>query len=125
MLPLEDNLSEQKLNLDFAQKNISIKDNLLPRDTIKGSQLQQPLLEFSGCCAGCGETPYVKLVTQLFGERMIVANATGCSSIWGASMPRMPYTFRKDGRGPAWGNSLLEDAAESGNCSATAIHLHR
>lgn len=125
MLPLEDNLSEQKLNLDFAQKNISIKDNLLPRDTIKGSQLQQPLLEFSGCCAGCGETPYVKLVTQLFGERMIVANATGCSSIWGASMPSMPYTFRKDGRGPAWGNSLFEDAAEYGYGIATAINLRR
>ena len=101
-------------NLAFAEANVSIKDDLMARDTVKGSQLQQPLHEFSGACAGCGETPYVKVLTQLFGERMLIANATGCSSIWGASSPTTPYTTNKDGFGPAWGNSLFEDAAEFG-----------
>ncbi len=113
--PLQERLEVEKANLDFSQDHISLKDNLLPRDTVKGSQLQQPLQEFSGACAGCGETPYVKVLTQLFGERMLVANATGCSSIWGASSPTTPYcTNNKDGFGPAWGNSLFEDAAEFG-----------
>ena len=83
-------------------------------DTLKGSQLRQPLLEFSGACGGCGETPYAKLVTQLFGERMYIANATGCSSIWGNSSPSTPYTVTANGKGPAWSNSLFEDAAEFG-----------
>ncbi|MCM1333772.1 MAG: pyruvate:ferredoxin (flavodoxin) oxidoreductase [Bacteroides sp.] len=82
--------------------------------SVKGSQFKQPLLEFSGACAGCGETPYAKLVTQLFGDRMYIANATGCSSIWGGSAPSTPYTVNKSGRGPAWGNSLFEDNAEYG-----------
>ena len=82
--------------------------------TVKGSQFKQPLLEFSGACAGCGETPYAKLITQLFGDRMYIANATGCSSIWGGSAPSTPYTVNKAGRGPAWGNSLFEDNAEYG-----------
>ena len=82
--------------------------------TVKGSQFKQPMLEFSGACAGCGETPYAKLVTQLFGERMYIANATGCSSIWGGSAPSTPYTFNKRGQGPAWSNSLFEDNAEFG-----------
>ena len=82
--------------------------------TVKGSQFKQPLLEFSGACAGCGETPYAKLVTQLFGDRMFIANATGCSSIWGASAPATPYTKNKNGYGPAWQNSLFEDNAEFG-----------
>ena len=82
--------------------------------TVKGSQFKQPLLEFSGACAGCGETPYAKLVTQLFGDRMFIANATGCSSIWGASAPATPYTKNKKGFGPAWQNSLFEDNAEFG-----------
>jgi pyruvate-ferredoxin/flavodoxin oxidoreductase len=82
--------------------------------TVKGSQFKQPLLEFSGACAGCGETPYAKLVTQLFGDRMFIANATGCSSIWGASAPATPYTINKKGQGPAWQNSLFEDNAEFG-----------
>ena len=82
--------------------------------TVKGSQFKQPLLEFSGACAGCGETPYAKLVTQLFGDRMYIANATGCSSIWGGSAPSTPYTKDKNGRGPAWANSLFEDNAEFG-----------
>ncbi|MEG1205388.1 MAG: pyruvate:ferredoxin (flavodoxin) oxidoreductase [Angelakisella sp.] len=82
--------------------------------TVKGSQFKQPLLEFSGACAGCGETPYAKLMTQLFGDRMYIANATGCSSIWGGSAPSTPYTVNKDGHGPAWANSLFEDNAEYG-----------
>ncbi len=82
--------------------------------TVKGSQFKQPLLEFSGACAGCGETPYAKLVTQLFGDRMYIANATGCSSIWGGSAPSTPYTVNKQGKGPAWANSLFEDNAEYG-----------
>ena len=84
------------------------------RFTVKGSQLLQPLFEFSGACAGCGETPYIKLMTQLFGDRAIIANATGCSSIYGGNLPTTPYTKRPDGRGPAWSNSLFEDAAEFG-----------
>ena len=82
--------------------------------TIKGSQLMRPLFEFSGACAGCGETPYIKLITQLFGDRMLAANATGCSSIFGGNLPTTPYCKRKDGRGPAWANSLFEDNAEFG-----------
>ncbi|MDR2161597.1 MAG: pyruvate:ferredoxin (flavodoxin) oxidoreductase [Desulfovibrio sp.] len=114
MKPIGEELPEQVPNLAFAQKSITLKDDLLPRDTLVGSQFQQPLLEFSGACAGCGETPYVRILTQLFGERMIIANATGCSSIWGASAPSVPYTVNKNGLGPAWGNSLFEDAAEYG-----------
>ena len=82
--------------------------------TVKGSQFKQPLLEFSGACAGCGETPYAKLITQLFGDRMYIANATGCSSIWGNSSPSTPYTVNEKGQGPAWSNSLFEDNAEFG-----------
>ena len=82
--------------------------------SVKGSQFKQPLLEFSGACAGCGETPYAKLATQLFGDRMYIANATGCSSIWGGSAPSTPYTVNKEGHGPAWANSLFEDNAEYG-----------
>ena len=124
MKPLEGQLDAQKANLEFAEEHISLKDNLLPRDTIKGSQLQQPLQEFSGACAGCGETPYVKVLTQLFGERMLVANATGCSSIWGASSPTTPYCTNKDGFGPTWGNSLFEDAAEYG-CGIGLAYVQR
>ena len=99
---------------DYAQKNITPKVNPMNKFSVKGSQFEQPLLEFSGACAGCGETPYAKLVTQLFGDRMMVANATGCSSIWGASAPSMPYTKNHKGHGPAWANSLFEDNAEYG-----------
>ncbi len=88
--------------------------SLLPHDSVKGSQALEPLFEFSGACAGCGETPYIKLVTQLFGDRMIVANATGCSSIYGANLPTTPWTTNAEGRGPAWNNSLFEDNAEFG-----------
>lgn len=105
--------SHQKGNWDFAM-TLSEKRSLTSTATIKGSQLCRPLLEFNGACPGCGETPYVKLVTQLFGDRMLIANATGCSSIWGASAPSIAYTTNADGKGPAWANSLFEDNAEYG-----------
>ena len=113
MKPLDSQTAAEIPHFDFAD-TVPVKDDLMKRTSVKGSQLQQPLLEFSGACAGCGETPYAKLLTQLFGERMIIANATGCSSIWGASAPAIPYCVNKDGHGPAWGNSLFEDAAEFG-----------
>ncbi|MDR1687489.1 MAG: pyruvate:ferredoxin (flavodoxin) oxidoreductase [Clostridiales bacterium] len=94
--------------------SLPVKDNPANKTTVKGSQFEQPLLEFSGACAGCGETPYAKLVTQLFGDRMYIANATGCSSIWGGSAPSTPYTTNAEGKGPAWANSLFEDNAEYG-----------
>ncbi len=90
------------------------KDNPMSKYTVKGSQFEQPLLEFSGACAGCGETPYARLITQLFGDRMMIANASGCSSIWGGSMPTSPYTTNQEGHGPSWANSLFEDNAEYG-----------
>ncbi|MDR2727234.1 MAG: pyruvate:ferredoxin (flavodoxin) oxidoreductase, partial [Deltaproteobacteria bacterium] len=125
MKPLDTQIQAEKTNLSFAQQHIALKDDLLDRGTLKGSQLQQPLLEFSGACGGCGETPYVKLITQLFGERMLIANATGCSSIWGASAPSFPYCTNREGHGPAWGNSLFEDAAEYGFGMAVAIRQRR
>jgi pyruvate-ferredoxin/flavodoxin oxidoreductase len=124
MKPLTTQTEEQVPNFDFAD-TVPVKDELMNRTSLKGSQLQQPLLEFSGACAGCGETPYVKLLTQLFGERMIIANATGCSSIWGASAPAVPYCTNKDGHGPAWGNSLFEDAAEFGYGISMGINQRR
>ncbi|MDO5707031.1 MAG: pyruvate:ferredoxin (flavodoxin) oxidoreductase [Andreesenia angusta] len=106
---------------EYLVDNVTVKDSLMPRTSVKGSQFVQPLLEFSGACAGCGETPYIKVLTQLFGERMIIANATGCSSIWGGSAPSTPYTVNKDGLGPAWANSLFEDNAEYGYGMALAV----
>ena len=101
-------------NWTYAVEGVADKDKVVDKFTVQGSQFQRPLLEFSGACAGCGETPYAKLITQLFGDRMIIANATGCSSIWGGSAPNMPYTVNAEGRGPAWANSLFEDNAEYG-----------
>lgn len=112
MKPLDTQM-EQVENWEYAMK-LSPKENPLSPETVKGSQFEQPLLEFSGACAGCGETPYAKLITQLFGDRMMIANATGCSSIWGGSAPSTPYTTNHKGYGPAWGNSLFEDNAEYG-----------
>ncbi|MFA6309648.1 MAG: pyruvate:ferredoxin (flavodoxin) oxidoreductase [Clostridia bacterium] len=112
MKPIETQ-TEQINNWDYAIK-LSVKENPMGIGTIKGSQFEQPLLEFSGACAGCGETPYAKLITQLFGDRMMIANATGCSSIWGGSAPSMPYTKNDKGYGPSWANSLFEDNAEYG-----------
>ncbi|MFV0515890.1 MAG: pyruvate:ferredoxin (flavodoxin) oxidoreductase [Aminipila sp.] len=100
-------------NWNYSVK-LPLKDGRLNKETVKGSQFAKPYLEFSGACAGCGETPYIKLVTQLFGDRMLIANATGCSSIWGASAPSTPYCKDENGRGPAWANSLFEDNAEYG-----------
>lgn len=113
MKSLASQVDVEKENHKFSL-TVPFKTDVMKRDTLKGSQLWKPLLEFSGACAGCGETPYVKLITQLFGERMTVANATGCSSIWGASAPSMPYCVNADGQGPAWASSLFEDAAEYG-----------
>ncbi len=112
MKPLESQLEQAPL-WDYAME-VKTKANPMNPFTVKGSQFEQPLLEFSGACAGCGETPYAKLVTQLYGDRMMVANATGCSSVWGASAPSMPYAKNQRGHGPAWGNSLFEDNAEFG-----------
>ena len=112
MKPLETQLDKVPL-WDYAI-NLSPKQNPLSKHTLKGSQFEQPLLEYSGACAGCGETPYAKLVTQLFGDRMMIANATGCTSIWGASAPSTPYTTNRRGHGPSWANSLFEDNAEYG-----------
>jgi pyruvate-ferredoxin/flavodoxin oxidoreductase len=112
MKPLESQMVETD-RWDYVAKNVTYKDTLLPKDAaIKNTQFAQPLFEFSGACAGCGETPYIKLITQLYGDRMIVANATGCSSIYGGSAPATPYTSNKDGKGVAWANSLFEDNAE-------------
>ena len=125
MKPIDSQLNEQMENLAFAQANISIKDDLMEPTTIQGTQLRQPLLEFSGACAGCGETPHVKLLTQLFGDRLIIANATGCSSIWGGYMPGIVYTTNKRGHGPAWANSLFEDNAEFGFGIAAGVASRR
>lgn len=116
MKPMEEQKEVQEENWYFATdfSKVSAKPDVMPATTIKGSQFRQPLLEFSGACAGCGETAYMKLATQLFGPRMMVANATGCSSIWGASAPATPYTYNHEGKGPAWANSLFEDNAEYG-----------
>ena len=112
MKPLGTQLDKEEA-FEYARQ-LPAKANPMNVSTVKGSQFEQPLLEFSGACAGCGETPYAKLVTQLYGERMVIANATGCSSIWGASAPSMPYTTNECGQGPAWANSLFEDNAEFG-----------
>ena len=115
MKPLDTQLQEVD-NWAFAadHKNVSTKGDIMAPTTVKGSQFRQPLHEFSGACAGCGETAYIKNVTQLFGDRMMIANATGCSSIWGGSYPSSPYTVNHEGKGPAWANSLFEDNAEFG-----------
>ena len=115
MKPMETQLESQE-KFDYG-RTLSVKPEVLEKfkeTSVKGSQFKQPLLEFSGACAGCGETPYAKLVTQLFGDRMYIANATGCSSIWGGSAPATPYTINEKGYGPAWNNSLFEDNAEFG-----------
>ena len=112
---MEANAGEQKY-FDYGV-SLPVKEDVIAKfkeTTVKGSQFKQPLLEFSGACAGCGETPYAKLITQLFGDRMYIANATGCSSIWGNSSPSTPYTVNAKGQGPAWSNSLFEDNAEFG-----------
>lgn len=124
MKPLETQTEANIPNWDFAM-TVPVKDDLMAKTTVKGSQFAQPYLEFSGACAGCGETPYAKVITQLFGDRMIIANATGCSSIWGASAPATPYCKDAKGKGPAWANSLFEDNAEYGFGMAVGIRQIR
>ena len=115
MVPLAESLANgEDKNWEFAVDLPEVDTSKFSKSTVKGCQFATPLFEFSGACAGCGETPYVKVITQLFGEDMVVANATGCSSIYGGSSPTCPYTTNKQGRGPAWANSLFEDNAEFG-----------
>ena len=123
MKPISMETTEEN-NWQFAQ-TLTTKQTNFPRETVFGSQLQKPLLEFSNACAGCGETIYVKILTQLFGERLIIANATGCSSIWGASQPYTPYTTNDQGQGPAWATSLLENNAEFGAGMQLATQMRR
>ncbi len=113
MKDAEEQTDLQYENAEFAT-TVTDKEGVLAKSTLKGSQFVTPLFEFNGACPGCGETPYIKLITQLFGDRMMIANATGCSSIYGASAPSIPYTVNKEGKGPAWANSLFEDNAEFG-----------
>ena len=125
MKPLGTQMAEVE-RYDYMHAQVGYKDTVLPKDkTVKNSQFAQPLFEFSGACAGCGETPYIKLITQLYGDRMMVANATGCSSIYGGSAPSTPYCENKEGKGPAWGNSLFEDNAEYGFGMALGVNQLR
>ena len=126
MAPAEDEfMHAQQAKFDHLYKDIDEKEVPFKDNTVKGSQFKTPLMEFSGACPGCGESPYAKLITQLFGDRMFIANATGCSSIWGASAPSTPYTVNKEGKGPAWANSLFEDNAEFGFGMATSMNARR
>jgi pyruvate-ferredoxin/flavodoxin oxidoreductase len=111
---IKDMLPAGEMNFEYAL-GLPLREDLVDKYTLKGSQFQTPLMEFSGACSGCGETPYFKLLTQLFGQRMVIANATGCTTIWGGSFPSNPYTTHPvSGRGPSWANSLFEDNAEYG-----------
>ncbi len=126
MIPAEDEyVDAQQTRYNYLFADVSEKDVPFKADTVKGSQFRQPLMEFSGACPGCGESPYAKLITQLFGDRMFIANATGCTSIWGCSAPSTPYTVNKEGRGPAWANSLFEDNAEFGLGMAISVGARR
>ncbi|MEW6614565.1 MAG: pyruvate:ferredoxin (flavodoxin) oxidoreductase [Thermodesulfobacteriota bacterium] len=124
MKPLVTQTDTQVPNHKFSTE-LPVIDNLMPVSSVKGSQFRQPLFEFSGACPGCGETPYIKVVTQLFGDRMMIANATGCSSIYGGSAPTCPYTVNDKGYGPAWANSLFEDNAEYGFGMELAVTQRR
>ncbi len=123
MKPLATQVDRQP-HFDYAV-TLPVRDDVMSADTVKGSQFRQPLFEFSGACPGCGETPYVKLATQLFGDRMLIGNATGCSSIYGGSAPAVPYCLNKDGHGPTWANSLFEDNAEFGFGMRLALSARR
>ncbi len=125
MVPLQTQLPLQEQLMEYCATKVTEKENLVAPVNVVGTQLRRPLLEFSGACGGCGETPYVKLLTQLFGPRMVIANATGCSSIWGADFPSNAYCTDRNGHGPAWGNSLFEDNAEYGFGIASAIDHRR
>ena len=125
MVLAEEHMDQAQAGYDYLFANTEEDKALAQPDSVRGSQFRQPLLEFSGACPGCGETPYAKLVTQLFGDRMFIANATGCSSIWGCSAPSTPYTVNKEGKGPAWSNSLFEDNAEFGYGMTIAVKARR
>ena len=114
MKPIDEQIEKQAENWEFAHGEVGYRNDEIAPTNVKNSQFSQPLLEFSGACAGCGETPYAKLITQLYGDHQIISNATGCSSIWGSSVPSMPYCTNNNGEGPAWASSLFEDAAEYG-----------
>ena len=124
MIPIDDAAPFQEV-FDYAEANVSVKDTGFAPGTVKGSQFLQPHLEFPGACAGCGETPYATLISRLYGDRMFIANATGCSSIWGGNAPATPYTTNKQGHGPAWSNSLFEDNAEFGYGMVLAFNQRR
>jgi pyruvate-ferredoxin/flavodoxin oxidoreductase len=125
MAPKMDHLEQERANFEYFLKLPEPDRSLIKIGTVKGSQALEPLFEFSGACAGCGETPYVKLLTQLFGDRLLIANATGCSSIYGGNLPTTPYAVNADGRGPAWANSLFEDNAEFGFGMRLALDAKR
>ncbi len=125
MTPIDAFLEQERANWDFFLRIPELDRELLAPGSVKGSQVRQPLFEFSGACAGCGETPYLKLISQLFGDRLLVANATGCSSIYGGNLPTTPWSVNAEGRGPAWANSLFEDNAEFGlgiRLAADSLH---
>lgn len=125
MMSRLEHVEEEKVNYDFFLNLPEIDRNALERIDIRTSQLISPLFEYSGACSGCGETPYIKLLTQLYGDRMLIANATGCSSIYGGNLPSTPYTTDANGRGPAWANSLFEDNAEFGLGFRLSVDQHR
>jgi len=125
MEPQQKSMDSFNEHWEYSLNHTSVKNELMERDSVKGSQFQEPLMEFSGACSGCGETPYVKLLTQMFGERMVIANSSGCSSVWGGSYGLSPFRKNKDGQGPAWARSLFEDTAEYGLGMALASQQRR
>jgi pyruvate-ferredoxin/flavodoxin oxidoreductase len=125
MKPLETQMDQDE-KWEYMDQKVGYKDTVVPKEkTVKNSQFAEPLFEFHGACPGCGETPYIKVITQLYGDRMMIANATGCSSIYGGSAPSTPYKAGRDGRGPAWANSLFEDNAEYGYGMAVGVQKLR
>jgi pyruvate-ferredoxin/flavodoxin oxidoreductase len=124
MVPQDPIRHSERANFQFFLDLPEYDRRLLRFNSVKTTQLLQPLFEFSGACSGCGETPYIKLMTQLFGDRALIANATGCSSIYGGNLPTTPYAYNKEGRGPAWSNSLFEDNAEFGLGYRLTIDQH-
>jgi pyruvate-ferredoxin/flavodoxin oxidoreductase len=125
MMSRLEHVEEEKVNYDYFLNLPEMDRSKLERIDIRTSQLISPLFEYSGACSGCGETPYIKLLTQLYGDRMLIANATGCSSIYGGNLPSTPYTTDANGRGPAWANSLFEDNAEFGLGFRLTVDQHR
>jgi pyruvate-ferredoxin/flavodoxin oxidoreductase len=125
MMPKDEHLDRERINWDFFLKIPEIDRTLVDHDTVKTTQMLEPLFEFSGACAGCGETPYLKLMSQLFGDRALIGNATGCSSIYGGNLPTTPWAANAEGRGPTWNNSLFEDVGEFGLGLRLAVDAKR